>query len=70
MWQGIQYGKAKGYTHLDFGLSDWDQEGLVRYKRKFATTDLSIRPSPLDDCLDGAPQDFDVEPERIVFDVV
>lgn len=42
IWEGIRYGKAKGYTHLDFGLSDWDQEGLVRYKRKFATEEKTI----------------------------
>jgi CelD/BcsL family acetyltransferase involved in cellulose biosynthesis len=42
VWEGIQYGKAKDYTYLDFGLSDWDQEGLVRYKRKFATDEKAI----------------------------
>jgi lipid II:glycine glycyltransferase (peptidoglycan interpeptide bridge formation enzyme) len=42
MWEGIQYAKARGLTHLDFGLSDWDQEGLVRYKRKYASVEKSI----------------------------
>lgn len=42
IWQGIQYGKAKGYVFFDFGLSDWDEEGLVRYKRKFATEEKTI----------------------------
>jgi lipid II:glycine glycyltransferase (peptidoglycan interpeptide bridge formation enzyme) len=42
IWEGIQYGKAKGCTYLDFGLSDWDQEGLLRYKRKFATVEKTI----------------------------
>jgi CelD/BcsL family acetyltransferase involved in cellulose biosynthesis len=42
IWEGIKYGKARGYTYLDFGLSDWDQEGLVRYKRKFATAEKTI----------------------------
>jgi lipid II:glycine glycyltransferase (peptidoglycan interpeptide bridge formation enzyme) len=42
IWEGIQYGRVKGYTHLDFGLSDWDQEGLVRYKRKFASEEKTI----------------------------
>lgn len=42
IWEGIKYGKAKGFTHLDFGLSDWDQEGLVRYKRKFASEEKAI----------------------------
>jgi CelD/BcsL family acetyltransferase involved in cellulose biosynthesis len=42
IWRGIQYGKAQGHTFLDFGLSDWDQDGLVRYKRKFATEEKTI----------------------------
>lgn len=42
IWTGIQYAKAKGYTHLDFGLSDWGQEGLLRYKRKYATEEKTI----------------------------
>lgn len=42
IWEGIQYGKAKGYKSLDFGLSDWDEEGLVRYKRKFASDEKTI----------------------------
>jgi hypothetical protein len=39
---GVKYGKAQGYSYLDFGLSDWDQEGLLRYKRKFATEEKTI----------------------------
>lgn len=42
IWEGIKYGKAKGYTRLDFGLSDWDQEGLVHYKRKYASEEKTI----------------------------
>jgi CelD/BcsL family acetyltransferase involved in cellulose biosynthesis len=42
IWQGIQYGKTKGYKFFDFGLSGWDEEGLVRYKRKFATEEKTI----------------------------
>jgi len=42
IWEGIKYGKTQDYTYLDFGLSDWDQEGLVRYKRKFATEEKTI----------------------------
>lgn len=42
IWEGIQYGQSRGYTHFDFGLSDWDQEGLLRYKRKFATEEKTI----------------------------
>lgn len=42
IWEGIQYGKAAGLTALDFGLSDWDQEGLISFKRKFATEEKTI----------------------------
>jgi CelD/BcsL family acetyltransferase involved in cellulose biosynthesis len=42
VWEGIKYGQRKGYEYLDFGLSDWDQEGLLRYKRKFATEEKTI----------------------------
>ena len=42
IWEGIQRGKARGFQHLDFGLSDIDQEGLVRYKRKFGTQEKTI----------------------------
>ena len=42
IWEGIQRGKARGFSGLDFGLSDIDQEGLVRYKRKFGTQEKII----------------------------
>lgn len=35
IWSAIQWAKAQGLDWLDFGLSDWDQEGLIRFKRKF-----------------------------------
>lgn len=41
-WTGIQYAKEKGYPNWDFGLSDWDQEGLLRYKRKYASVEKTI----------------------------
>ncbi len=42
MWEGIQYAKNRGLDYLDLGLSDWDQEGLIRYKRKYATEEKTI----------------------------
>jgi hypothetical protein len=42
IWEGIRCAKASGCTYLDFGLSDWDQEGLIRYKRKFTTEEKTI----------------------------
>jgi len=42
IWQAIQRGKARGLVHLDLGLSDWNQEGLVRYKKKYASQEKTI----------------------------
>jgi CelD/BcsL family acetyltransferase involved in cellulose biosynthesis len=42
IWESICYARERGYQQFDFGLSDWDQEGLVRYKRKFATDERTI----------------------------
>lgn len=42
VWEGMKYGQARGYEYLDFGVSDWDQEGLLQYKRKFATEEKTI----------------------------
>lgn len=42
IWQGIQHAKARGLAFLDFGLCDWDQEGLARYKRKFGSEEKTI----------------------------
>jgi CelD/BcsL family acetyltransferase involved in cellulose biosynthesis len=42
IWEAIQRGKNQGLKLLDFGLSDIDQEGLVRYKRKFGTEEKTI----------------------------
>ena len=37
MWESIKYARQKNAACLDLGLSDWDQEGLIRYKMKVAT---------------------------------
>lgn len=42
IWEGIQRARNRGLKYLDFGLSDIDQEGLVRYKRKFGTEEKTI----------------------------
>jgi hypothetical protein len=41
-WSGMRMGRERGLARLDFGLSDAEQEGLVRYKRKFATEEREI----------------------------
>lgn len=42
IWTAIEEARQRGMTRLDFGLSDWDQEGLVRYKRKYASDEKTI----------------------------
>ena len=42
IWKAIEYGCANKLAQFDFGLSDWEQDGLVRYKRKFATEEKTI----------------------------
>lgn len=42
VWAGSQYAHGRGLRYLDFGLSDSDQEGLIRYKQKFATDEKDV----------------------------
>lgn len=41
-WEGIRLGRRRGLARLDFGVSDIDQPGLVRYKRKYATEERTV----------------------------
>lgn len=42
VWEGIKTAHSAGLNWLDFGVSDLDQEGLVRYKRKYATREAIV----------------------------
>jgi len=42
VWAGITAGQAFGLKRLDFGVSDLQQPGLVRFKRKFATEEQTV----------------------------
>jgi CelD/BcsL family acetyltransferase involved in cellulose biosynthesis len=42
VWEAIRLGIRLGLTGFDFGLSDKDQPGLVRFKRKFASEEADI----------------------------
>jgi CelD/BcsL family acetyltransferase involved in cellulose biosynthesis len=42
VWEGIRMGQRRGLKLLDFGASDLDQPGLLRFKRKFAATERRI----------------------------
>jgi CelD/BcsL family acetyltransferase involved in cellulose biosynthesis len=41
-WEGIRSGCEAGLRRFDFGLSDLDQPGLLRFKAKFATEERRI----------------------------
>ncbi|MBV8578690.1 MAG: GNAT family N-acetyltransferase, partial [Acetobacteraceae bacterium] len=42
LWEGIRLGQRLGLAQLDLGASDYDQPGLLRYKRKYATEEREI----------------------------
>lgn len=42
LWEGIRYARDHGLRQVDLGLTDADQDGLVRYKRKYATEESTI----------------------------
>ncbi len=42
-WSGMQLGSEIGLGNIDLGQSDLDQEGLLRYKEKYATHQAPIR---------------------------
>ena len=42
MWAGIERAIKRGLRAIDLGLSDWDQDGLIQYKRKYATAEKTI----------------------------
>jgi CelD/BcsL family acetyltransferase involved in cellulose biosynthesis len=41
-WHGMQQAARRDLRYFDFGLSDADQEGLLRYKRKFSPREERI----------------------------
>jgi lipid II:glycine glycyltransferase (peptidoglycan interpeptide bridge formation enzyme) len=42
MWDAIRWAAAGGYTTLDFGRSDLDGEGLIRFKRGWGTVETDL----------------------------
>ena len=42
VWEAMRWARDHGYRFLDFGLSAWEQEGLQRFKRKYATEERPI----------------------------
>jgi CelD/BcsL family acetyltransferase involved in cellulose biosynthesis len=67
LWEGIRYAQKKGLQRIDLGLTDTAQDGLVRYKRKYATDERTItllRHDP-----PGRPTDRDVEARGVLRDM-
>ena len=56
-WHAIRYAKDRGCGSFDFGISDTDQPGLVRYKRKFATEEKLMRQLVLPPARSPAPHE-------------
>jgi len=42
-WNLIERSKAEGAAEIDFGRSDWDQEGLIRFKDHFGARRETLR---------------------------
>jgi len=42
MWDVIRWASAQGYAALDFGRSDLDGEGLIRFKRGWGTIETDL----------------------------
>jgi CelD/BcsL family acetyltransferase involved in cellulose biosynthesis len=42
MWDVIRWASAQGYATLDFGRSDLDGEGLIRFKRGWGTVETDL----------------------------
>jgi CelD/BcsL family acetyltransferase involved in cellulose biosynthesis len=42
LWEGMRHARKRGLSQLDFGLTDGDQDGLIRYKRKYASQEKTV----------------------------
>jgi CelD/BcsL family acetyltransferase involved in cellulose biosynthesis len=64
VWESLAYAADHGYRSVDFGLSDWDQEGLNRFKRKYATDERTIHLLRHDS--GGGPSGSELEARRLL----
>lgn len=67
LWAGLRYGHERGLKRLDFGVSDLDQEGLMRYKGKYATEEATV--SVLAHSPDGLASDSNRSSRALLSDV-
>jgi hypothetical protein len=42
-WKAIQEGKEEGLSEFDLGRSEWDNEGLIKFKDRLGATRTSVR---------------------------
>jgi CelD/BcsL family acetyltransferase involved in cellulose biosynthesis len=42
LWEGMRHAQKRGLGRVDLGLTDGDQEGLIRYKRKYASEEKTV----------------------------
>ncbi|MBI1184766.1 GNAT family N-acetyltransferase [bacterium] len=42
IFESIRYAKQKGLNYIDFGLSEIEHEGLIRFKRKYASDEKLV----------------------------
>ena len=66
-WESMRLGQRRGCRSLDWGVSDLDQPGLVKYKRKYATEERRVH------VLRHTPEDYDIrrraEADRVLGEV-
>ncbi len=58
-WHMMKYAKETGHAWIDLGLSDWDQEGLIGFKRKYSTDEKTIT------FLKHLPTDHELSPREL-----
>lgn len=64
-WAGIRWGAEHGMHSVDWGVSDLDQPGLLRFKRKYATDEqrvVALRWA-------GSPSPSEIEAGRVLNDI-
>jgi len=67
LWEGIRFAQKRGLQRIDLGLTDTEQDGLVRYKRKYATDEREI--TLLRHDVPGRPTDRDDEARGVLRDM-
>ena len=67
LWAGLKYGHERGLRLLDFGVTILEQEGLLRYKRKYATEEATV--SVFAHSPDGSPRESEETARAVLADI-